>query len=332
VEATVTLSYLTTGFDWTASYVATLAPSGDRIDMRTWITLASTDETGFAEAATQTVAGRLEWERPDRDEDRESGGVYLRCWPAGTTSSASPPAPPPPPPPRQRRDMVEEFIGGGVGDEEAIMVTGLRVAVQEDLGDLKLYRIPEPVDVPSQSQKQVAMFERENVKVGFVYRATVPLDEDEDRLEISRVLTMDNRKRDGLGLPLPGGTFVLFAAGYSRPVLVGEGELLDKAIDENVEVELGEIEDIFARVEEVREEEDGEDAEITTYALIVTNPRSEPVTFEAEFENPDEDEAESYTFAFRGRGVTRRKGRYLWTARVPANGTVRFEYKVRESY
>ena len=59
VTATVTLSYLASGFDWQADYVATLSEDGSRIDLFAWLTLASTDETSFVDADTQAVAGRL---------------------------------------------------------------------------------------------------------------------------------------------------------------------------------------------------------------------------------------------------------------------------------
>ena len=45
--ATVTLSYLATGFDWQANYVAKLSRDGHRVDLFAWLTLASIDETSF---------------------------------------------------------------------------------------------------------------------------------------------------------------------------------------------------------------------------------------------------------------------------------------------
>ena len=44
-------------------------------------------------------------------------------------------------------------------------------AQQEELGDLKLYRIPEPVTVAARSQKQVALLQRPGVQVRTLYRA-----------------------------------------------------------------------------------------------------------------------------------------------------------------
>ena len=68
LEATVTLSYLATGFDWQANYVAQLSPAGDRVDLFAWLTLANGDETGFANAQTQAIAGKLNRESVEVQE------------------------------------------------------------------------------------------------------------------------------------------------------------------------------------------------------------------------------------------------------------------------
>ena len=47
------------------------------------------------------------------------------------------------------------------------------IAIQENLGDLKLYRIPEPVTVAANSQKQVALLTRPDVRIALVYRQSV---------------------------------------------------------------------------------------------------------------------------------------------------------------
>ena len=61
---------------------------------------------------------------------------------------------------------------------EHIVVTGSRMrtanfARQEELGDLKLYRIPEPVTVASMSQKQVAFLEKSAVPFEKIHRGSI---------------------------------------------------------------------------------------------------------------------------------------------------------------
>ncbi|WP_419828024.1 hypothetical protein [Sphingomonas sp.] len=58
--AIVTLAYLASGFDLTASYVATLDRSEHRRDLFAWLTLANANAQGYADAEVQAAAGRLE--------------------------------------------------------------------------------------------------------------------------------------------------------------------------------------------------------------------------------------------------------------------------------
>ncbi|MGT2513631.1 DUF4139 domain-containing protein [Sphingomonas panni] len=81
---TVRLSYLASGFDWSASYVGTL--NGDRLDLFAWTTLANGNAEGFADAEVQVVAGRLNrrWYDPIA---AAANRLQLRCYPLGTTTS-----------------------------------------------------------------------------------------------------------------------------------------------------------------------------------------------------------------------------------------------------
>ena len=107
---------------------------------------------------------------------------------------------------------------------ENIVVTGSRIAMKaelEALGDVKLYRIPEPVTVAAKSQKQVALIEQPGVKVDLVYRQQLPAGGDHEATA-RRTLVTRNRTEEGLGLPLPSGGLALFATRDGRPLLIGE--------------------------------------------------------------------------------------------------------------
>jgi hypothetical protein len=298
-EATVTLSYLSYGFDWQANYVATLDPAGDRMDLFAWLTLANGDETRFRDASTQAVAGRVNQQRIWQ-ERASAEPLNLQCWPGGTTSdipieanaiseeivvtgsrisySAAAP-PPPPPPPSPERDGME--------------------AAQEELGDLKLYRIPEPVTVSANSQKQVRFLERRSVPVEFVYRAAAA-SEGLGWGAVTRVLLLKNRKDGPLGVPLPGGELLLFASGAARPLLLGQGGLPDKAVGETAEVELGPawgVRNRLVRLDKNR------------FELTATNDGPRPVRLELWLPHQ-----------VRHAGVIKRDGNWLWTVTLPANG------------
>jgi hypothetical protein len=323
VTATITLSYLSGGFDWQANYVGHLSADGTSINLFAWLTLASMDETSFPNADTQAVAGRLNrtaGANEDRDDEDEDW-LELRCWPAGTTGSPAPPS-----------TLVltngRASAGGTLNDlpqlrsqfaqeeDESIVVTATR-ARQENLGDLKLYRIPEPVTVAANSQKQVAFLEQPAVRVQLVYRSRLEAGDSGLESTPRRLLVTRNRTAEGLGLPLPAGRIQLFdATAGGRPILIGEAAIPDRAIDEEVEIQMGEATGV-----NVVDEENGSGRDWEDHVVTVTNDQPVPVRYEAEFEVVEGDR-------FRPRErVARRNGRPLWTVTVPAYGSASFRYR-----
>ena len=324
-RATLTLSYLASGFDWQANYVGALSPDGTRMDLFAWVTLASGDETSFPQANTQAVAGRLN--RSDERRDRTQGQpLELTCFPLGTTSDI----------PETRFKRIEEFSGQSDGEE--IVVTGSRVSAvsfasvapapvpvaapaimveQEELGDLKLYRIPEPVTVAAMSQKQVALLAKRGIAVAQVYRINLPRYSGRESMPARRVYTSRNRIAEGLGVPLPAGRVALFGRSEGQRILVGEGSLDDRAVGEDVEIEAGAATGVLATAVKGGAGGGPED-----HLLTVTNDRAEAVTFEAEFGGEPVGAG-----ADAGAAFGRRNGRLLWRVTVPANGRVALRYR-----
>jgi hypothetical protein len=311
VEADVTLSYLSWDFDWQADYVATLSPSEDRLDLFAWVTLANSDETSFVHADTQTIAGhpnRSDYERPYPEFTRP---LQLRCWPSDTTAAAIDAIEAEDIgflPDRNIRDSLRRLPGVAMAAPPPPPPPPGMQAQQENLGDLKLYRIPEPVTVAANSQKQVAMLHRAGVKVRLVYRSDVA--GAGGWLPVSRVLRMRNRAADGLGLPLPGGTIMLFAGDAGRPLLLGSGALEDKAVGEEAEVTIGSASGIRTRMVVI-----GRTPRGVSGALIVTSDRDRPIFYEARFAG-----------RAAGKGLIRRDGRLVWATTVPAHGRILYRF------
>ncbi|MEO5773573.1 MAG: hypothetical protein ABIQ32_05590 [Sphingomicrobium sp.] len=321
-SAVVTLSYLATGFDWRANYVATLRPDGRHVDLFAWVTLANGDPTSFRNASTNAVAGRLNTEDMRRRNPARATPLRLRCWPQSTTTSGlhtrniggfpdqsiaeslnRVAAPPPPMPERGGDDIV---------------VTGVRMkAEQEELGDLKLYRIPEPVTVAARSQKQVAMIEQANVPVDLLYRSKMS---GGDLYSTVLVVKAVNRRDLGLGLPLPAGGFALYEEWRGRALLVGEGSTGDKAVGEKVEVELSAPTNVNVELKTLERRK-----EIARLALTVANALPRPVVYEAELGS-----TEQRLSGFTGGKVVREDGKWIWRVSVPANSTRELRYETRQ--
>jgi hypothetical protein len=319
VTANVTLSYLASEFDWQADYVAELAPDGESIDLFAWLSLANGDVTSFRNADTQAVAGRLNRNAVRAPKPRGQP-LTLECWPQGTTTS----------------DLREQ-----VYEKEEIVVSGSRVttvtamamampapspppppppppmmAQQEDLGDLKLYRIPEPVTVAAKSQKQVALMHKPRVKVETVYRQRVSL-YSPGQSPVVRVLVTRNTAAAGLGLPMPSGKVAVFSEARGRPLLVGRGTLRDRAVGEEVEIPVGVATGVVAQFVNLSPP----NQPIADWELTVTNAGSSPVRYEAELDD--------YGMKLTPETeLVRRDGRPVWIVTVPANGRAALRYRV----
>jgi hypothetical protein len=218
---------------------------------------------------------------------------------------------------------------------EEIVVTGSRirrsnldsssplsvVAVQEELGDLKLYRIPEPVTVAANSQKQVALLVREGVAVREVFRARLSASHSDAFQPATRYLVTRNREQEGLGLPLPSGGLALFTQRDGQPFLAGQGRVEDRAVGDDVEIAFAASPSIQTWVERVAS---GPDNRWVDYRLTVTNDQNRAVPFEAELaRDPD-------TRLVPRTRLTERDGYPLWSVRIPANGTATLRYRVEQ--
>ena len=193
-------------------------------------------------------------------------------------------------------------------------------AVQEDLGDLKLYRIPEPVTVAARSQKQVALLQRSGDPGPPWSTASASTPISANSAPAQRVLVTRNRAAEGLGLPLPGGPpdAVLRRRRRARSCSA-QGTIRDRAVGEDVEIELGPAPGVMTALRLVSRDISGRD-----YELVVTNDRAQPVRFEGEIAVGALDLRPAATLGSRD-------GMPLWTVTVPANGSATLRYRVSAS-
>lgn len=305
---TVRLSYIATGFDWRASYVATQAPDGRSLDLSAWLTLGNGNPQVFAEAEVSAVAGRLN--RVETRAVREAvGALRLQCYPLGTTTSDlrektaerpdiivtasrrfAPPAPaamemamaPPPPPP-------------------------------EDLGDLKLYRVPERVTVNPRGQKQVALLARTAVPFDRRYRRAVYPGQAIGPLPTAIVLVLRNKTEAGLGLALPAGSTALYApAGSGARLLLGLGTLTDRAEGETFRIAAGSSSQVLITQRNIAPQE----AEIS-----MTNANSHAVTVEVPIGSAGQ------KIEARGDGVALVDGIATWSQELAPGSSAQLRYR-----
>src|SRR5690606_26618172 len=124
--------------------------------------------------------------------------------------------------------------------EMAADAAAVMKAVEEQLGDLKLYRVPERVTVSAKGLKQVAFLEKDRVEGDIVYTGQCsPWDEQSDFNETGLLFRTENDERHGLGAALPMGGVTIFEPTSAGELLLAETNLRDHAEGQDVEIELG---------------------------------------------------------------------------------------------
>lgn len=331
----VTLAYLATGLQWSADYVAELNPGGRSLSLTGWITLANFGGASFRDAPVQVVAGQL-----NRDDDTGpvepfTDAAQPQCWPFDTTTGSPIEAK------VESRDMLMEgelamispsvsYYGGGGED---IVVTGSRIALRADLGDYKIYTLPEPTDVMARQTKQVRFLEQPEVAFTRSYNLyfwSNGFREDEaPRL----VLRLKNDERNGLGVPMPGGGISLMEEVAGRRLLAGQATFGDRAVGLPVELRLEETQDISVKIDP-GEEEEFDRGDVTWMrqptTVTVSNRNAEAVEVELQ---PSEGSERGFRVVRSSQRIGRTQGgQPAWIVRVPAGGTVTLTYEIEYEY
>jgi hypothetical protein len=344
--ATVRLSYLTRGFDWLADYVATISPDGSSIDLGAWVTLANSNSVSFPDAHAQVVAGRLNRESQSIEPVMDPGtGILAQCWPRGSTSDT------PSEPSIERatplgaweyvvamasRRMAAPMPMDAAALEE-VVTTG---TVQEQLGDLKLYRVPWRTSVTSRQIKQVRLLDRQKIPVELIYLKTISPDVELDAEPLSKVLRTRNDPVHHLGLPLPSGQVASFYERDGVPLLVNRAHLRDVALDEEFEIDAGEAPDVRITAGTVQKALDasklkklrlGPHVVVSSRAFDlvnraqVTNARPIPALVELSVEVDD-----GTAMVAADHDLVTRNGRPTFRLTVPAEASVLVQYRTQE--
>ena len=335
VTLQVTLSYLSRGFDWAADYTANLSADGKSLDLGAWVTLANSNAVGFPSAHTQVVAGRVNRENDEVEPIDIGGPILAQCWPRGSTSDM------PMILREESRDrMFKRALAAPAAMDDSVqevVATAAAKVQQEQLGDLKLYRVPERTTVSSRQAKQVRLMDRSNVPVTIVYGADLALEAQGPSAPAHRLLRTKNTAANHLGLPLPSGNVAVFSAAGGRNLLQNEAALRDIAVNEEVEIDLGESPDVQVSATDEETSVDSAHARLLplvpgvslrtaevedTQRVEISNALARGIEFELRLLLPDGAQVVRASHA-----LSTKNGRPLFRFKVPANQSVTLHYQ-----
>jgi len=255
----VTLTYLAWGFDWQAHYVATLKERERKgkvgLRLMSWLTMLNDNGQSFEDAELLVVAGTLNVESDYRSlsDPPRARPLRLTCYPIGSTAAGSiVPVDIVITARRRGFDANEAEYRKGEFMQDVAMapaaVAAEMIAAQEDLGDLKLYRVPERVTVSAKGLKQVAFLDKQDVEGRFLYTASCNVyAQIEDQARPAGILfATKNDDEHGLGAAMPMGGFTIFEPSSAGDLLIGEESIRDHAVGQDVEIPMGESTLVFS--------------------------------------------------------------------------------------
>ncbi len=346
---TVTLTYLASGFDWQAHYVGTLKEQGEggkvTLGLLSWLTLLNDNGQSFENAELMAVAGRLSVvsDFEGLSAPPEGRPLELSCFPIGSTAAGSPVPYYPPTwlddygiPMYEMADGMIMVTAARVPAPASPMMYSSPVAVmearEEQLGDLKLYRVPAPVTVNAKGLKQVAFLNKDEVDGALFYTArctpgtSAPLFSQQDwQLDrTSMLLETKNDEQHGLGVALPTGGITLFEPSPRGNLLLAEEWLRDYAKGQDVEIDVGSSELVRGACGRERALSSGA-REWEGVGARLSNARREPVMVRVYAGSEAYQEAEQ-----EGASLKIKNGSYYIDVEVPAEGTREVRWRMRQ--
>ena len=341
VTRQVTLSYLARGFDWAADYTATLSQDGNRLDLGAWVTLANSNGVGFPSAHVQVVAGRVNRESDEVEPLDIGGPILAQCWPRGSTSDQ--------PMILREEDRDRMFKKSLSAPAPAatslaeVVVTSAKNVQQEQLGDLKLYRVPERTTLASRQSKQIRLMDQLGVPVNSIYGADLATvyRGPESAAPAHRLLRTKNTAANHLGLPLPSGSVAVFGSHHGARLLEHESGLRDIAVDEELEIDMGESSDVQVSMTAEKTGIDSAHAKLLPLVpgvklrsvkvddvlrVEVSNARAAAIDFELRLRLP-----EGARIVRADHPVGTKNGRPIFRFKVPANQSVAVRFQAQRT-
>ncbi len=286
-EEKIGISYLSQGINWKADYVAVLNDQNNKMDLNGLVTLTNDTKVSYEDATLQLVAGTV--------------NVGVERFARKTANMMS---------------MDSTVASSSMGTEQ--------------LGDYYLYTLDRPTDIMSNQTKQVSLLNSENVKVQKKYRfkgiINVAYTTEVKEKKPFVFLIFENKKEDGLGLPLPKGTVRVYKKDQNdRLVFVGEDNINHTAVQQEVRLMLGQAFDITAQAKRITYKQIGKDVYEVGFEVKFSNAMNTltQVRFEQYFPDFWRMLSESR------KSVKENSNTVYWDVEIPAQGETILTFTVQ---
>ncbi len=295
------LSYLTSGLRWQADYVAELNAAENALNLSGWVTLTNKSGATYKNAKLQLVAGDVHQVSPERYADNG----------------------------RRQKLMMEA---------RSTMAPAM---TQEDLFEYHLYTLGRTTTIADNQKKQVALLQASSVPCrkefllrGSSYYYRQAYDEIGRKLKVGVFVTIENSKKNHLGLPLPKGVVRVYKEDSTGALqFVGEDSIDHTPENETIRLKLGDAFDLTATRKQTDFKKIGGDSRYNyiyeaAFEVKLKNAKKEAV--EIKVVEPISGDWEILTESHRHQKESSRA--VSWLVPVAAKGETVLSYRVRVKY
>jgi len=306
------LSYLTSGINWKADYVATFDEDNKRMDIQGWATLENLTQTSFDNTELSVIAGYVgDIENRYYGYGHNSGYEYWQFY-------------------YQYRNQLQQRIN--MRNRNVQRTGGTETSPQERVGDNLIYRLPEKTSLASKQKKQITIVDASNVNAEKVYEfynsAFRSINEPQN---VDSRIAFSNSRASGLGEALPSGTVRVYTKDKTgKAQFIGEEAIQHIAGGSDLSLKIGEAFDITVKPTLVKS----------------TNIRKHVTDYEMKYELKNASKKRvtvnlyqslggywyDYKFLEESQtGTNKNDSSRVWEVSIPAQGSSRLSFKVRQS-
>ena len=294
-DQTLELTYLTGGVSWSADYVLKLSKDSDQMDVTSWVTLNNQSGASYREAQLKLVAGEVNLAPTATGYDINGDGVALGV-------------------------MLERVA---------------EKPKEESFGEYHLYTVPRNTTIKDNQSKQILLLEAGGVKCAkkYEYRGeesyySQQMEPGEEE-HVPVYLAFENREKNQLGLPLPGGTMRIYQADSDGMLqFVGEDNVKHTPKDEKVTLRMGDAFDVVATRVQKEYRQVADNVHESVFEITVRNHKDTDVVVDVVEPMPGDWRVLEKSQSFEKRDARTA----VFSLSAPKNGEARVTYRVQVKY
>jgi hypothetical protein len=164
------------------------------------------------------------------------------------------------------------------------------------------------------------------IPIARVYGADLAADESAPSMPAHLLLRTANSTANHLGLPLPSGHIAVFATSSGEKLLLHESDIKDRAVDEEVEIDLGDSPDVQVNVEKETVSAGPAQSQVHSTRADITNARPADINFELRLQL-----RAGGRVVHADHPVGSKNGRPLFRLTIPAHRSVTLRYQTEYS-